>query len=466
MFIGLLPGGSPARRDGGRADDRDLAAVGRPAKFGLLPKGSYGSPAAAPAREIIPCEAGLGLKCSRHTGVMVRTGLSEMAGGGQVGPEPDGNGAKAGALAESSLRAVLDTAVDGIIIIDSAALVRLYNPACERIFGYPAAEVIGRNVKMLMPSPYHEEHDEYVRHYRETGERRIIGIGREVVGRRKDGATFPMELSVGEARQGAERVFVGIIRDISERHRLRRRMLEMQAELVHVSRLSAMGEMASTLAHELNQPLTAVMNYVQAAQRMVEAPPGRFPAPRIAETMGKAIEQAERAGQIIRRLREFIRKGETDRSPADINQVVREAGGLGLIGAREQGIDVRYALSPGLPAVLIDRIQIQQVILNLVRNSVEAMHEAPRREIEFRTGLAAAGLIEVVISDTGPGLPAEVTERLFQPFVTTKPNGTGIGLSISRSIVEAHGGHLAPQPREAGAAFRFTLPTAEPGAQP
>jgi two-component system sensor kinase FixL len=370
-------------------------------------------------------------------------------------------GSSGSALAESSLRAVLDTAVDGIIIIDSAGIVRLYNPACERIFGYPAAEVVGRNVKMLMPSPYHEEHDEYIRHYRDTGQRRIIGIGREVVGRRKDDSTFPMELSVGEAWQGMEQVFVGIIRDISERHRLRRRMLEMQAELVHVSRLSAMGEMASTLAHELNQPLTAVMNYVQAAQRMVEAP-GRFPAPRVVETMGKAIEQAERAGQIIRRLREFIRKGETDRSAADINQVVREAGGLGLIGAREQGIDVRYALSSALPPVMIDRIQIQQVILNLVRNSVEALRESPRREIEFRTGLAQAGLIEVAISDTGPGLPPEVLERLFEPFVTTKPNGTGIGLSISRSIIEAHGGHLAALPRPKGAAFRFTLPIAEP----
>jgi two-component system sensor kinase FixL len=383
-------------------------------------------------------------------------GADQRPGSEQGGP----NGS---ALAASSLRAVLDTAVDGIIIIDSAGIVRLYNPACERIFGYPADEVVGRNVKMLMPSPYHEEHDEYVRHYRETGERRIIGIGREVVGRRKDDSTFPMELSVGEARQGAERVFVGIIRDISERHRLRRRMLEMQAELVHVSRLSAMGEMASTLAHELNQPLTAVMNYVQAAQRMVETP-DRFPVPRIQEIMGKAIEQAERAGQIIRRLREFIRKGETDRSPADINQVLREAGGLGLIGAREQGIDVRYALSPVLPAVMIDRIQIQQVILNLVRNSVEALRESPRRMIEFHTALGQAGLVEVVISDTGPGLPPEVLERLFQPFVTTKPNGTGIGLSISRSIIEAHGGHLSALSRpQGGAAFRFTLPLAEPG---
>jgi two-component system sensor kinase FixL len=364
------------------------------------------------------------------------------------------------AVGESSLRAILDTAVDGIIIIDAHGTVRLYNPACQKIFGYSPEEVIGRNVKMLMPSPYHDEHDGYLHRYRDTGQRRIIGIGREVVGRRKDGSTFPMDLSVGEARQRSERVFVGIIRDITERHRMRQRMLEMQAELIHVSRLSAMGEMASTLAHELNQPLTAVMNYVQAAQRMVEVP-DRFPAKRITEIMGKAVDQAERAGEIIRRLREFIRRGETDRVATDANQVVREAGELGLIGAREQGIASRFVLSEALPPVMIDHIQIQQVILNLVRNSIEALRQMPLREIAFRTAMSDGGFVEVVISDTGPGLPPEVVDRLFQPFVTTKPNGTGIGLSISRSIIEAHGGRLSAVANPAGgAAFRFTLPIA------
>ena len=359
------------------------------------------------------------------------------------------------------LRALLDTAVDGIIIIDARGTVRLYNPACQKIFGYPPEEVVGHNVKMLMPAPYHEEHDGYLRHYRDTGERRIIGIGREVVGRRKDASTFPMDLSVGEARQDDQTVFVGIIRDISERHRMRDRMLEMQAELVHVSRLSAMGEMASTLAHELNQPLTAVMNYVQAAQRMVAAP-DRFPPQRIIEIMAKAVDQAARAGEIIRRLREFVRRGETDRALADANQVVREAGELGLIGAREQGIASRFALAASLPPVMIDQIQIQQVILNLVRNSVEALRQVPRREIAFHTAVSDDGFVEVVISDSGPGLPPEILDRLFQPFVTTKPNGIGIGLSISRSIIEAHGGRLSTLDSPAGgAAFRFTLPIAE-----
>jgi two-component system sensor kinase FixL len=361
------------------------------------------------------------------------------------------------------LRAVIETAVDGVIIIDAAGIVQLYNPACERIFGYRAEEVLGQKVNMLMPSPYREEHDGYIARYRRTGEARIIGIGREVEGRRKDGSIFPMDLAVGEARQDGESVFVGMIRDISERHETQRRMAEMQRELVHVSRLSAMGEMASTLAHELNQPLTAVMNYVQAARRMLEARE-RFAPERIGETMEKAVEQAGRAGQIIRRLREFIRKGETEKAAADANQIVREASMLGLVGAREAGVAVRFDLTAELPPVLIDPIQVQQVVLNLVRNSMDALAQAERREITVRTGLGGDGFVEVAVTDTGPGLAQEVRDRLFEPFLTTKAGGMGIGLSISRSIIDSHGGELRAEPNPGGGvSFRFTLPVAAEG---
>lgn len=362
------------------------------------------------------------------------------------------------AVAESRLRAVIETAVDGVILIDGRGLILLYNPACERIFGYSLREVLGRNVKMLMPPPYHDEHDGYIAHYQRTGERRIIGIGREVYGRRKDGTVFPMELSVGEVKESGQVTYVGIVRDISERRQTHQRMTEMQAELMHVSRLSAMGEMATTLAHELNQPLTAVMNYVQATRRMLESP-DRFGPQKIAETMDKAVEQALRAGQIIRRLREFIRKGETERAMADIGQVVREASALGLVGAAELGILVRSDIEPALPPVLIDQIQIQQVVLNLVRNSVEALAHVERRELTITVRRDGKGLVEIAVSDSGPGLAQEVAERLFQPFVTTKPTGTGIGLSISRSIVEAHGGRLSAAANPGGGVtFRFTLP--------
>jgi two-component system sensor kinase FixL len=313
---------------------------------------------------------------------------------------------------------------------------------------------------MLMPPPYHDEHDGYIARYRRTHEPRIIGIGREVTGQRKDGSTFPMDLSVGEARQNGKSVFVGIIRDITERYETQRRMIEMQRELIHVSRLSAMGEMASTLAHELNQPLTAVMNYVQATRRMVEAQ-DQLPPERIIETMGKAVEQAARAGQIIRRLREFIRKGETDRTTTDLNQIIREASALGLVGAREAGVTVHFDLAMALPAIMIDPIQIQQVILNLVRNSVDALAQVDRKEIAIRSLKAEDGFVKMVVSDTGPGLAKEIGDKLFEPFVTTKASGMGIGLSISRSIIDAHGGRLWAEPNEGGGvSFQFTLPIA------
>ncbi len=367
-------------------------------------------------------------------------------------PEPQES-----AWAGARFRGVIETIVDGVIIIDAEGSIRLYNPACQRIFGYSEAEVLGQNVKLLMPPPYHEEHDGYLAHYRRTGERRIIGIGREVVGRRKDGSTFPMDLSVGEIREGGETAFIGIIRDISERHLAQRRMAQLQSELVHVARLSAMGEMASTLAHELNQPLTAVTNYVQSARHMLGAP-DRFTAQRIAEIMDKAVEQTIRAGQIIRRLREFIRKGETDRAIADLNQIVREAAALSLVGAREQGIEVKIDLANDLPPVLIDQVQIQQVLLNLVRNGVEALQQVQDRRLTISTRCSGDGAV-VRVADSGPGLSPEVAAHLFQPFVTTKANGTGIGLSISRSIVEAHGGQLtAETAAEGGVAFQFTLP--------
>jgi two-component system sensor kinase FixL len=367
------------------------------------------------------------------------------------------------AWAGARFRGVIETIVDGVVIIDGQGSIQFYNPACERIFGYGQGEVLGRNVKLLMPAPYHQEHDGYLAHYRRTGERRIIGIGREVVGRRKDGSTFPMDLSVGEIREAGETAFVGIIRDISERQQTQRRMAELQAELVHVARLSAMGEMASTLAHELNQPLTAVTNYVQSARHMLNAPE-RFGRERIAQILDKAAEQTIRAGQIIRRLREFIRKGETDRALADINQIVREASALSLVGAREQGIGVRLDLAGDLPPVLIDQVQIQQVLLNLIRNGVEALQQAADRRLTVATRRGAEGAVIVSVEDSGPGLAPEVAERLFQPFVTTKANGTGIGLSISRSIVEAHGGQLAWRPGEtSGAIFEFALPAGSPG---
>lgn len=360
---------------------------------------------------------------------------------------------------EARLRSILETAPDGIIVIDEQGLITEFSPAAERLFGYRRAEVEGRNVSILMPSPYRERHDGYLHNYLSTGIRKIIGIGRVAVGQRKDGSTFPMELAVGEARAGSRRFFIGFVRDLTERQQTERRLHELQSELLHVSRLSAMGQMASALAHELNQPLTAIMNYVRAARRFMED--GAGINPKAIEAMDKAVAQTTRAGQIIRRLREFVEKGRTNQARDNLNKVVEEASALALVGARESGVKVIFSLSPSLPDVQVDRIQIQQVILNLIRNSIEAMAESEWRELSIRTGVRGAEA-EVEIADTGSGLTAQVMAQLFQPFVTTKSQGMGLGLSISRSIIDAHGGRIWAEPGAAeGVTFRFTVPFAE-----
>lgn len=357
---------------------------------------------------------------------------------------------------EAWLRSILETVPEGIIVIDERGLVEEFSPAAERLFGYPADEVRGKNVSMLMPSPYHERHDAYMQTYLTTGVRRIIGIGRIVVGLRKDGSTFPMELAVGEARVGPRRVFTGFVRDLTERKETEKRLQDIQGELLHVSRLSAMGQMASALAHELNQPLTAILNYVRAARRLMEME-GSGSA-KVIEAMDKAVAQTSRAGQIIRRLRDFVEKGQSQRAPDNLNKTIEEAAALALVGAKESNVKVTLDLSPTVPEVLIDRIQIQQVLLNLIRNSVEAMVLTDRRELIIRSGLHD-GLAEVAVADTGPGLAAPVAAQLFQPFVTTKPQGMGLGLSISRSIIDAHGGRIWAEPNQGGGViFRFTVP--------
>ena len=362
---------------------------------------------------------------------------------------------------EALLRAILETSPDGLITIDEVGVIQSFNPAAERMFGYHAAEVIGRNVSCLMPDPYREEHDGYLERFRRTGEKRIIGIGREVLGQRKDGTIFPVELAVGQVQAAGRQFFAGFVTDVSARQQSEQRLQELQAELIHVSRLSAMGEMASALAHELNQPLTAIINYAQTARGLVERRPGEG-ASGLVSLLEKTVQQASRAGQIIRRLRQFIAKGETDRALEDINAVVEEASALALIGTGGKGIAARRVLGAGLPPVLLDKIQIHQVITNLIRNGVDALGGVKRREIVISTRHAGADSIEITIADTGPGLAPEVADRLFQPFVTTKPGGLGIGLSICRSIVDAHGGRLwASDNPDGGTIFHVRLPTAE-----
>jgi two-component system, LuxR family, sensor kinase FixL len=363
------------------------------------------------------------------------------------------------ALASESalLRSILETVPDAMIVIDHRGIVQSFSKAAERLFGYTAADVHGQNVKMLMPSPYRGQHDGYLKRYLTTGERRIIGIGRVVVGLRKDGSTFPMELSVGEVNQNGHQLFTGFIRDLTDRQQTERRLQELQDGLLHVSRLRSMGQMAAALAHELNQPLTATANYVRAALRMIEQPEPNMA--RVRQAMNLAAQQTLRSGEIIRRLRAFVARGEVAKRPESVAKVIEEASALALVGAKERGIKVLIRIDPDLPTAEVDRVQIQQVLLNLIRNAVEAMEGHEVRELSIGTA-TEAGAVLVSVADTGGGIPPEIETRLFQPFVTTKADGMGIGLSVCRTIVEAHGGRLWVESNTGGGSvFRFTLPS-------
>jgi two-component system, LuxR family, sensor kinase FixL len=482
--------------------------------------------------------------------------------------------------------ALASTAADGVMVIDEKGSVLFYNGACQQLFQYPPQEVIGQNVKMLMPAPYRAEHDGYIARYKATREPHIIGVGREVTGRRKDGSVFPMYLSVGEGKLSGGRVFVGIVhdltaikaqvalredadrhlaqivqssedailgktldgtvtswnnaaerifgysaaemigkpifiltppdrlseenrilekittgrsiehyetvrrrkdgneilvslsvspirdnaghivgaskiaRDITEKKRAEARAQTLQSELEHVDRLSAMGQLSSALAHELNQPLSAAMNYVNAARRRLKTIEGAA-TDKVSELLEKAVSETDRAGQIIHRLRRFLEKREPHHTAEDLNEIAKDAVALGQGGAAYDNVELLFALEPGLPAVVADRVQIEQVMVNLLRNAIEAMEASPVRKVTISTYVAGPKFAEAAIADTGPGIPDEVAVRLFEPFVTTKEKGMGVGLSICRTIVEAHGGQLwmTPNP-EGGTIFRFQLPLA------
>ncbi len=357
------------------------------------------------------------------------------------------------------LRSVLDTVPDAVVVIDPRGIMTSFSPAAERLFGWNAPEVIGRNVSMLMPEPHQTAHDAYLERYERTGDKRVIGIGRIVTGLRRDGTTFPMELAVGETK-GPTRAYTGFIRDLTERHATESRLQELQGELVHVSRLTAMGEMATTLAHELNQPLSAIANLLTGSRRLMDRGRPEDQA-KVRDAIDRASDQALRAGDVIHRMREFVRRGATERDVESLSELVDDARALALIGVREGQAEVSIALDPACDAVFADRVQIQQVLVNLIRNAVEAMDGRPVRRLSVTSRRQEDGVVEVAVADTGSGVDDAFRARLFEPFMTTKAEGMGVGLSISRSIIEAHGGRIwADANPGGGTIFRFTLPPA------
>jgi two-component system, LuxR family, sensor kinase FixL len=362
------------------------------------------------------------------------------------------------------LRLFIETAPDAVVIAGARGVILSFSPAAERLFGYTASEVIGKNLSVLMPPQHSVRHDSYMSTYFATGQRRIIGTGRPVVAKKKTGEIFPVELAVGEMVIDGERVFTGFMRDVTARRCYEKRISELQNELIHVSRFSAMGELATALAHELNQPLTAICNYLQAARGMFIAQAkvlgGEEACSKALELMAKGADQAQRAGQVIRKLRQFVKHREVEREWSDICSAVEEAMQIASLDAMRKTIDIEGHFPKNPIYVHMDRIQIQQVVANLVRNAVDALTEWPRdRKISVDIVQVSADEVEVAVADTGAGVQPQVLARLFQPFTTTKQEGVGIGLALSRRIVEAHGGTIVGENRpEGGATFRFVLP--------
>jgi two-component system sensor kinase FixL len=362
---------------------------------------------------------------------------------------------------EAVLRSIIDTVPSALITIDKKGVIQFFSPSAERMFGCSATEMVGQKIDRLMPEPYRAEHDQYIERYLKTGEKRIIGIGRVVMAQRKDGSTFPVELAVGEVKTDTAHFFLGSVRDITARAEAEREIHQLQTQLLQSSRLSALGEMASAMAHELNQPISAIMSYVDAAQHLLNTA-GAQAQVRLPDMLAKAAAQSRRAGQIVHHLRHFVLTGETEKSEADVNIIVQDALAMALVGASQKDAAIKLELGKTLPKALVDRVQIQQVLVNLLRNGLDATAEVKSPTLTITTRRRDDGYVEVAVSDNGPGIDPEITDRLFHPFVTTKPKGMGIGLSICRSIIDSHGGRIwASNGSSGGALFAFTLPIAE-----
>ncbi|HWL63184.1 MAG TPA: PAS domain S-box protein [Steroidobacteraceae bacterium] len=362
----------------------------------------------------------------------------------------------------SPLNAVLDAAVDAVIVINHTGQIRMVNSATERLFGWDATELLGRDVCMLMPEPDRSAHAGYIARFLATGLPRVIGTGRDVQAQRRDGSCFPARLSVGHVAGSEPPEFIGFIHDLSERHREAEDALRLNRRLMQVTRMATMGEMSAGIAHEVNQPLTAISNYALAAERLLA-----FDEPEIEEARGALREiaaEARRAADIIRKLRHITRGGDEGAEPTMVDELLEELQTLCLADARAHDTRIRFAVQPDVPSLLIRRVQITQAVLNLVRNALEALaHDPPgTREVVVTARRGGAGDCEIEVSDNGPGVAPAISDRMFEPFRSTKTNGTGLGLPMSQTIAQAHGGslrHLPGVPR--GARFVLSLPAAE-----
>jgi two-component system, LuxR family, sensor kinase FixL len=355
------------------------------------------------------------------------------------------------------LRSILASVPDGMIVINENGQILAFSSAAEKLFGYKAEDVIGQDVSQLMGGHDQSNHQNYIGAYLKTGKRHIIGVGRVVSAKRSDGTMFPVDLKIGEARVGDHFLFTAFVRDLSEQRRNELRMQEMQAELVHFSRMSAVGTMASALAHELNQPLTAVANYLEAGRDLLDSD-SEDAHEILHEALDEASRQAVRAGEIVRKLRGYVSRGEIDARSVPLTPLLTDSIALARISGDLADIPIDKQIAADIGAVMADPIQVQQVIINLLRNAAEALHGVAAPRIFLEASRGPDDFITVEVCDNGPGMSEEVRKTLFKPFMTSKSQGMGLGLSICQTIIEAHGGKIEAIPSaDGGTCFRFTL---------
>nr|WP_319515704.1 PAS domain S-box protein [uncultured Cohaesibacter sp.] len=375
---------------------------------------------------------------------------------------------------DSRLTSLLDVAADSVCLIDEQSRILLFNKASEVMFGYSADEVIGKSVDILMPEQYAQHHDGWVGRYLRTGEHSIIGIGREVVGRHKDGSTFPFDLSVGVAETEDGKQFIGVMRDLRGRKQAEEHLRNLQTELNQLTRINAMDEMGATVAHELNQPLTAIILYLQAIERKLQSydeqkPCSREEIDKLIDICGRCVREAQRSSSLLQRIRSIIEKKEPERSACDIVDIIRKSHELALVGFAATDVQVDLVAPDDVPVVWVDPVQIEQIFLNLLRNAFQALHDIENKAITITLSLEKTSDAEekerlvVRFKDNGPGVPETHRSNLFKAFDSERRNGMGLGLAIARSIAQSHGGSLELAPfddKQPGACFVLTLPIA------
>jgi two-component system sensor kinase FixL len=365
-------------------------------------------------------------------------------------------------MPSSQLQAVLNAAVDAVLVIDHRGRILFANRATEDLFGWSDRELIGNDVGMLMPEPDRSAHADCISRYVETGMARIIGTGRDIQALHRSGAAFPARLSIGQVAGADPPEFVGFIHDLSDRVREAEDARQMQERLMQVTRMATMGEMTAGIAHEVNQPLTAIMNYSLAAERFLG-----FDEPGIdeaREALREIAAEAHRAAEIIRRLRRLVRVGDEAHERLQPGELIDELRPVLHADARAHGARIQFQVQPGLPDLLVHRLQIMQVLLNLVRNALDALATDPpgAREVVISCARTPEGCCSIAVCDNGPGVAPQIIDRMFEPFRSTRPSGTGLGLPMSQTIAQAHGATLRHEPvRPRGARFVLTIPAAE-----